>query len=447
MSDKGADLLRARVSEADRLRRSRAAAGRLWRIAPAAAAVFVAVAIAARLAGWAPLVTIGTIAVGTLALVLVIVTARRPRPVSDTAAAEIDAHANLDGELRSAHWFAQHAERDPWVDFHLSRAVERVQAIDWSSLYPAPSAGRSQLATAALTTVALAVALLVPGRTGVLAREGARAPGVTTRAAGAISIDALTPEMLAAIEDAVSAAEAAQGGTSTANQVQSLLEQLRQLRGQKSVPGATPDKPSAPGAATEAGVKDLAERAKRAAEDTRLPENVREPLAEVADTLAEAARTQPSDPKNAQKAAGAPDDHKGQAAQTRSTARQEDAAAASAKDTAAGAGMGVIMMAEPNPATSKEGGQGLGSGAGQETDSEEKLATLGAALRKETIAADADNPGDNVLTELRRKTGHGDASVGFTRSAGTAERGRATAPPPVPEARRAAVKSYFVRKP
>ena len=113
MSDKGADLLRARVSEADRLRRSRAAAGRLWRIAPAAAAVFVAVAIAARLAGWAPRVTIGTIAVGTLALLLVIVTARRPRPVSDTAAAEIDAHANLDGELRSAHWFAQHASATP----------------------------------------------------------------------------------------------------------------------------------------------------------------------------------------------------------------------------------------------------------------------------------------------------------------------------------------------
>ena len=105
------------------------------------------------------------------------------------------------------------------------------------------------------------------------------------------------------------------------------------------------------------------------------------------------------------------------------------------------------MMAEPNPATTKEGGQGLGSGAGQETDSERKLANLGAALRKETIEAGADNPGDNVLTELRRKTGHGEASLGFTRSAGTAERGRATAPPPVPEARRAAVKSYFVRKP
>jgi hypothetical protein len=253
--------------------------------------------------------------------------------------------------------------------------------------------------------------------------------------------------MLAAIEDALSEAEAAQGGTLTANQVQDLLEQLKRLRGQKIAPGPRPDQSPAPAAAKQAGVKDLAERAKRASEDTQLPGDVREPLAEVAETLAEAARSQPSDPKNAQEASGTPSDQQGQAAQTRSTSSQEDAAAASAKDNAAGAGMGVVMMAEANAASSKEGGQGLGSGAGQETDNARKLATLGAALRKETIEAGADSPGDNVLTELRRKTGHGEASAEFTRSTGTAERGRATAPPPVPEARRAAVKSYFVRKP
>lgn len=446
MSDPGADLLRARVSEADRLRRSRAAAGRLWRIAPATAAVFVAVAIGARLAGWPPLVTIGTIAVGTLILVLAIVTARRPRPVSDTAAAQIDAHANLDGELRSAHWFSLHGARDPWVEFHVSKAVDRVQATDWSSLYPAPSAVRAKLVTAVLTSIALAVALVVPGRTGVLAREGARAAHDAGRAAGPISIDALTPEMLAAIEDAIAAAEGTQSGTLTANQARELLDQLKQLRGQKNEPGARTDQPPKPGAATEAGVKDLAERAKRASEHAHLPSDVREPLAEVAETLAEAARTQPSDPKNAQEAAGAPDDQQSQAAQTRSAASQ-DAAGASAKDTAAGAGMGVVMMAEPDPAAGKDGGQGLGSGAGQDTDSERKLTNLGAALRQETIEAGADNPGDNVPTELRRKTGQGEATVGFTRSAGTAERGRSAAPPPVPEARRAAVKSYFVRKP
>lgn len=446
-SSRPADLIRARLAEADRLRRTRTAAGRLWRVAPATAALFVAVAIGGRLGAWAPLVTIGTVAVGTLTLLLLVVTARRPRPVSDAAAAEIDAHAQLNGELRSAHWFAQHGERDPWIDFHLSAAVERVQAIDWSSLYPAPSAGRAKLATAVLTAVALAVALVVvPARTGVIASTGGVTGKDATRAPGSIPIEALTPEMLEAIEDVLTAAETAQGGALTASQVRALVEQLERLRAQKQI-GAEPDRaPATSAKATEADVKDFAERAQRASEDTRLQPEVREPLSEIAEALSNAAPAQNSNPKNAEESAAASDDKSG-AAQSKGKGSAEDASAASVKEAAAGGGVGVIMMADNNPASSKDGGQGVGGGAGQDSNSESKLANLGAALRKETIEASSDNPGENVLTELRRKTGRGDASVGFTRSAGTAERGRSTAPPPVPESRRAAVKSYFVRTP
>jgi hypothetical protein len=72
---------------------------------------------------------------------------------------------------------------------------------------------------------------------------------------------------------------------------------------------------------------------------------------------------------------------------------------------------------------------------------------LGAALRRETIEASADLKGENVLTEQRRKTEHADAATAYSHAAAQpAERGSSTAPPPVPESRRAAVKSYFIRK-
>ena len=49
---------------------------------------------------------------------------------------------------------------------------------------------------------------------------------------------------------------------------------------------------------------------------------------------------------------------------------------------------------------------------------------------------------------LRRKTEQGRSTVGFTQgAAGQFDKSRAAAPPPVPEARRSGVQSYFVRKP
>ena len=47
------ELVRARVADADRLRRAREAARRLWRLAPAAAGAGLAIAAIGRVAGWA----------------------------------------------------------------------------------------------------------------------------------------------------------------------------------------------------------------------------------------------------------------------------------------------------------------------------------------------------------------------------------------------------------
>jgi hypothetical protein len=116
------------------------------------------------------------------------------------------------------------------------------------------------------------------------------------------------------------------------------------------------------------------------------------------------------------------------------------------KDASAGGGAGVIMMSSQDASSGKDPGLGLGGGSAHDSG-RGRMADLGAALRKETIEAQTDNPGENVETELRRNTERGDATVAYTKVAPRAfERGRSSAPPAVPEGRRAAVHSYFIRK-
>src|SRR5215471_2721204 len=129
------EIVRAELARADRLRRVRASSVRLWRTAPWASAVCALVAGVGRVAGWPGIVSIAllTLALGSLAGYVFY--ARRPRPVTDVDAADLDSRASLRGELRSAYWFANvpaeasaHAE-NPWVEFHLARAADRLRAI------------------------------------------------------------------------------------------------------------------------------------------------------------------------------------------------------------------------------------------------------------------------------------------------------------------------------
>jgi hypothetical protein len=52
-----------------------------------------------------------------------------------------------------------------------------------------------------------------------------------------------------------------------------------------------------------------------------------------------------------------------------------------------------------------------------------------------------------MQTEARRKTERGEATAAFTGgAAATFDGARASAPPPVPETRRAGIQTYFTRK-
>jgi hypothetical protein len=434
------------VARAHRARRGRDAARRLWTIAPTGAAACLALAAAGRVAGWTPLVTLFALGGAALALAVYVVAAKHGRSVSDAEVSCIDADANLQGELRSAHWFVEASDRDDWIRFHLARAAERVRGMDWAALYPAPTARRAKLLTAAMAAAAVLLAIAVPGGTGVAA-SGTRGKTASIGRPGVIL--ALPPDVRKQLEEMLVKAESRTGRALTASEVRDLLARLDELAhsdpSKQADPAATA--PGKPPDATKADLKALAERAKKASESTSLEPAVRDALSDVADKLGEGDQNANAMSSRDPEDAAAKADATGDVQQSKSgSGKQDGSSVQSVKEAAGGSGVGVVMMTTDETSNARDGGLGLGGGS-SDRNGGGHMADLGAALRKETIEASADLAGENVHTEQRRQTEHADAGAAFTHAAGQpAERGNSTAPPPVPESRRAAVKSYFIRK-
>jgi len=434
------------VADADRARRVRETAVSLWKAAPLAAGVCLLVAITGRAVGWTPLVTLLVLGIAAAALALFVAAGRRRRTLSDADVSRIDEAAGLQGELRSAHWFAGVPERDEWIRFHLARAAQRARAVDWASLYPLPPAGRAKLATALMAVAAIALAMLVPG--GVQLGASAGKTTATARKPGLIVT--LPPDLRKKLEDMLTTAESGDTGrTLTADELRDLLAHLDDLARNPykqgdpaaNAPGRTPEQ-------TKADLKALAERAKKASESTQLEPQVRDALSDLANKLDDADQNANAMSSRDPQDAAAKDDsaQQGAAQQSKSGASQDGSSVQSVKEAAGGSSVGVVMMTNQDAANARDGGMGLGGGASN-AQNNGHLADLNAALRKENLEAAADLQGDNVQTEKRRDTEHARATAAFTHAAAQpAERGSSTAPPPVPESRRAAVRSYFIRK-
>ena len=435
------------VARADHARRARETAARLWAIAPLAAGACVAIAIAGRLRGWTPLVTLLALAGAALALAAFTVAARRRHAVSDADISHIDSDAGLQGELRSAHWFTRAADRDPWIQFHLANAAERVRGIDWAALYPAPRAGREKIATGVLAAAAIVLAIVIPGRAGVSASDKTvAAHAAAARRAGAIV--ALPADVRKQLEDMLAAAE--NGRALSATEVKDLLARLDDLAHTDPAKQGGPPAVNTPGqsaSATKADVKALAERAKKAAESTSLEPQTRDALSDLAEKLNDGDQNANAmSSRDPQDAAAAKGDAAAAAQQSKSGGGNQGGSVQTAKEASGGSGVGVMMMTNDDASNARDGGMGLGGGT-SDRNGGGHLVDLGAALKRETIDASVDNAGENVLTTERRKTEHADATTAYSHAAAQpAERGSSTAPPPVPESRRAAVKSYFIRK-
>jgi hypothetical protein len=292
-----------------------------------------------------------------------------------------------------------------------------------------------------MIVLVLITALFVPGRSPLSALTPGSTGGAAHGRAAATPGVLLPLSLFRQIEQLLAAAEAGRGHELTEAQVRELLARLDELRsGKAEAPRGSDAKPEL----SKADLKALAERTRRDSEDASLEPAVRDALSDLANKLSE--ETRATSAKDAREATASTETQQGDSAQSASPGDKQDGSVQSMKDAAASGGVGMVMMAAESGATSKEAGLGLGGGDGDDKKGG-SLADLGAALRKETVEATTDTPGENVFTGVKRRTEHGDATVAYTRvQPGAAERGRSAAPPAVPDSRKAAVRGYFTRK-
>jgi len=444
--------LREVVARIDRLRRSRAAVALVARYAPYAAGIGLAAAVASRWFGWSRTIPVGWFAAAVVVSLVSLWWARRALDVSDAAATEIDTRGDLGGELHSAHWFAAHeaphaagdAEPAQWASYHLRQAAARIQAIDWSSLYPPVRAARQWMASAALVSLAVVALVIGPRSTSAILAER----GLTAEEAELAALDMLPEDLQKKIDELLAAIK---NGELTDDAVRLKVDEIRALldklanaeeaaRQGDAAKNAQPgDMPGEDGA--------LTKKAEELADSSAgLPEDVRWSIDDLASRLANAdANQRETNDQNA--SASEQTGEKGAGSEQAEQAGMAEAAGMqlvreAASDAAEGQmmnGGGGAMGGDSRPG---EGGNQGGNGPAAE------LAALKQALRQETIQAQADLLGESVDTEIRRKTEQSQAKIGFTNVATPTsfDRSRAALPPSVPDVHRSLLQRYFLRR-
>jgi hypothetical protein len=444
-SNSSASLIRDIVARADRRARARDAMRTAARVAPILGGILLVVALAARLLGWPPVVPLAALGAVLVAVVGSLVVARRARPASDAIAARIDADASLAGELRSAHWFASGSEMGDWTAFHVEHAARRANTVDWTALYPPVRATRAWVTTAACAIAVVALSINVP----------ARAPADSVMVDGVpVTKDELPEELKRKLDALMMAMEE---GKLTAEAAEASLEQLKDLMAnidpalQKKLEAMLKNRPLGEDAVTkrkDLDEEDLAEIAEKGT-NAGLPEDVRWSLEDLAARLANSsAEKRETNPNN--QAASSETGEKGvgsEQAQAEQAGAQASMQMQMVKEAAADPGMSQMMMG--GGAMGGDSRAGAGGNSGKDTGELPDALLIAKALKKDVIEAAQDIKGENVDKEdIRRKTEQGKSTMGFTRAAppATFERGRADAPPPVPEARRDLLQRYFIRR-
>ena len=444
--------VRAALAAADARRRSQAAGHVVWRLAPAVAGAALVLSIVRRWTSWTPWLPLSVLLLGAATLGIYVFTRRRPHEVSDDTAAAIDGEAALRGELRSASWFARRQGRNEWADHHLARAAARLERVDWAALYPAPRATKARAATAAMAITALALTVALPER--VSGRRAASNPAVDapkTADGRTLPGEVLPPELLAQLQALLAAAE--MGNTTEAERLASSAE-LRELLNRlaadpdllKKLASALAAKDPAK-APTAAEMKAMAERARKAAELSAMSQDMREALEKMADQVDQDDLAKNAANDDGAEPAGAEGSQKGESAQSSAASGMQELSVQMSRQADTGGAAGIMMMANPDDQGAGPPGSGVGGSGSQEAAAAAAAAALAAAFKHEMVEAAQDNAGDNVETEIRRKTEQGTSAVAFTHGAAAQfDRSRAAAAPPVPEARRSGVQTYFVRK-
>lgn len=442
------DLVREVVARADRRRRVRRALETVVHVAPWAAGVALLAAVAARLAGLAPMATVGVILLLAAGVAAGFVMLRGAQGKPDVVAARVDADASLAGELRSASWFADHPDGEMWTGYHLDRAAEHAQRVDWDSLYPPVRAARAW----ALTGVGVAAALLLAATTPAPPALGAAQGGESLEALAGDLLDELPPDLRRQLEELLERmGEGGEAGDMAQASLAELQELMKDVDPELAAKLAELAKQAAEaGEIAEGGEKPpdaMAADAKNA--NAGLPEDVRWAVDDLAERLANASRDRQTNAENP--AASEETAETGAGSDQAATEAGSDMQMKLSREAASDPGAGKMMMAGAGAmgAMGGDSRQGAGGNNGARDGNQPDPLSIAQALRQETVEASQDTQGQNVEKEdIRRKTEQGEATVGFTRTAppSTVDRSRAQAPPVVPDARRTLLLNYFIRQ-
>lgn len=441
------------VAQAETLRRRRLLTRWLLRIVPMAAGASLVTAALVRLLH-APLAVFWIIIAALLAAVAVSTMLKGRVPaVTDAAAAHLDADAALNGELRSAHWFASSESQGVapadvdvtrWTSFHLERATARVEEVSWDQVYPPVKNPRVWAGSATMAIAAIALVLSSAWPSAKPASDGTGRPGdgKPVDVAGALPEDLQKQldELLSAIQKGTMPLDAARAKVAEMRDKVAALDPKMQEALAKAAKGQKPGEAGN----TDAKAADLAKRAEQAAANEDLPKDMKWSMQDLAAKLAKASQRQNEEGQQAgeKSQAGAKDQQAG--AQQQSAMKPEDASLQMTRSTATDSQSNQMMASTASP---------MGGDAKGDTKDPAAKGRLGApldlaALRKETIQAEEDTMGSNVLSEMRRKSEQSHSTLSFTRVAPLAayDKSHAAAPPQPPDALRALVKQYFVRR-
>ena len=448
-------------------------AGGCGRAAPIAAAVCAVVAAGARWTGWSGSLSLAVlrIAVGG---------ARRLRPKRPPrardlrrTAVEIDGLAHLGGELRSASWFARatakrspstpipnHRRPDSWVDYHLDARGRTAAGHGLDRALPAGSGANAPRRRRRCSPSSsrwswrcrwpAAPASMRSGSATGAARSARPRPTPSLRLAAA----ELLKTAPGAPQEGRARGQARGDGRADRGRVPRSAGEARCGEGspeaeQDAKRGLDPNAKKMGAQAQE--LKDLAERLKRAATiDVADPRSARRDDRGRGEALRderEASASSPKDPKEAiGRRRGAPGGRR--ASEERTPSKFDDSSIKSVKDASAGGGVGRHHDVGRRSARArrKPGSVSAAHPSGRKGGG--TMPDLGAALQEGNHRGVQGRHGREDHLDNRRKTERGTATVALQRPLPPAafEKGRATAPPAVPEKRRAAVQTYFIRK-
>jgi hypothetical protein len=429
----------AAVATAARRRRARETSRLLWRVAPIVAAAALLLAAVVRWKGATPIIPIAVLAVAGAVWILYAYMRRHGNRVTDRTASAIDDEAHLGGELRSAAWFATYGTTgttDPWAGFHLGRAAERLESIDFVRLYPPVRARRARIATGVMIAAALGLIATFPERPHAGASVAAATPAPAPRKVLPIEVEGVPPDLPQDLEDLLAAIETGTFAAQRTADAAALLNALLALKDPKALAALARAMAAERARPNDAEtMKDLADRTKRDAAMTP-PSDIRAALEDLSKKLL--------DPERDLDTAGL---EKSDEAQPNEGVDLAGSPPQSSRDASAIAGIGMVSLSkQESTETNAPPGVGVG-GSSSAPGGGGTMPDIAKALRHEIIEANEDDVSGDVDSDARRKTERGSATTTFTRSAaGQSDGTRAGAPPPVPETRRAGIQTYFTRR-